>query len=405
MRGRAALTGLVGVAAVVMVGMLASCEEVEQFRDRRRPATPHEAYLRGLRDAGLASTALARAWIDQSVAAVRDPLPVELPFQEEGFIPPEDPTAVGYRFHLRRGQMLTVALDVESPDSTRVFLDFFRLPEDPADPPRPVPGVDTTATGMTYEPPRAGDFVVRVQPELLRGGRYRLSLSLDPAMAFPVQGRDTRAVGSVFGDPRDAGARAHHGVDIFAPRGTPALASAAGRVNRVNVTNLGGKVVWLRDSRLNRNIYYAHLDSQVVHDGQMVEVGDTLGFVGNTGNARTTPPHLHYGIYIRREGPVDPLPYLRRPSGRMPSLPSDPAVLGASLRTRAEVDVHRGPERDSPLVASLGAHAPVRVLGGTGGRFRVRLPGGGSGYLDARLTEPAESPVDRATAASGGMQR
>ncbi|HAC07583.1 MAG TPA: peptidase M23, partial [Gemmatimonadetes bacterium] len=57
----------------------------------------------------------------------------------------------------------------------------------------------------------------------------------------------------------------------------------AGRVNRVGLTNLGGKIVWVRDPVRGANVYYAHLDSQYVRDGDQVQVGDTLGFVGNTG--------------------------------------------------------------------------------------------------------------------------
>jgi hypothetical protein len=247
---------------------------------------------------------------------------------------------------------------------------------------------------MVYEPSRAGDFLVRVQPELLRGGHYRLSLALDPALAFPVEGHDTRAIGSVFGDPRDGGGRTHHGVDIFAPRGTPVLASAPGRVRRVEVTNRGGRVVWLRDDRRNRSLYYAHLDSQAVSDGMDVEVGDTVGFVGNSGNARTTPTHLHYGIYARGEGPIDPLPFLRRPPGRMPDWLGDAQVLGRRVRSRSDgLRVREGPGSESPVVAELSRHAPLHVLGGNGERLRVVLPDGRLGYVPLRLTEAADDAV------------
>ena len=95
--------------------------------------------------------------------------------------------------------------------------------------------------------------------------------------------------------------------DLFAPRGTPVLAASAGRVRGVRETSRGGKVVWIRDPVREASLYYAHLDSQHVSDGQMVKRGDTVGFVGNTGNARGTPPQLHFGLY--RRGPVDPYPF------------------------------------------------------------------------------------------------
>ena len=56
---------------------------------------------------------------------------------------------------------------------------------------------------------------------------------------------------------------------------------------------------------------WVHLDEQLVEPGQWVEPGDVVGRVGNTGNARTTPPHLHFAIYAEGQGPIDPDPFLR----------------------------------------------------------------------------------------------
>ena len=170
--------GFLAILALLLA--TAGCEEMEQFRDARRPATPHEAYLQGLHDAGLANTALSQAWIHEAAEALRTPRRVELPFQEEGYIAPEAPDAVGYRFSLRRGQTLTVRLRVESTENTRVFLDLLRVPEDPADPPRPV-AADTLGDGLFYEPTRDGDYLVRIQPELLRGGQFAVILLDAPA--------------------------------------------------------------------------------------------------------------------------------------------------------------------------------------------------------------------------------
>jgi hypothetical protein len=208
---------------------------------------------------------------------------------------------------------------------------------------------------------------------------------------------------SVFGVARDGGRRQHHGVDIFARRGTPVVSATSGRVNRVEVTNLGGKVVWVRDEKIRRNIYYAHLDSQTVQDGDWVEVGDTLGFVGNTGNARTTPPHLHFGIYSR--GPTDPDPYLR-PSPRMAELDVDPSAYGAWMRTENEgIRLRSGPSRRSSTLAELPEGAPLRVVGGSGEWYRVEGPEGEVGYIAARLVESAETPLERAVLASGEVVR
>ena len=100
-------------------------------------------------------------------------------------------------------------------------------------------------------------------------------------------------------------------MDIFAPRGTPALAAIDGYVSRVGTNNLGGNVIFLSDQSHGINLYYAHLDSFNVAQGKRVHLGDTLGFVGNTGNARTTGTHLHFGIYESGTRAIDPLPFIR----------------------------------------------------------------------------------------------
>jgi murein DD-endopeptidase MepM/ murein hydrolase activator NlpD len=78
----------------------------------------------------------------------------------------------------------------------------------------------------------------------------------------------------------------------------------------VTTNRLGGNVVWVWDAERGQALYYAHLDRQDVSAGSRVHAGDVLGRVGNTGNARTTPPHLHFGIYRPIEGAIDPLPFI-----------------------------------------------------------------------------------------------
>ena len=232
------------VAALLLAGALASsCERVEQVQDHFRDRTPHEAYLASLGDAGLTGTALVRDWIAVSLRAVEGAPLVELPFQEEGFIAPDEAVAMAYRLRIGRGQRLTGEVTLGTDANARVFVDLFRVPEEPADPLRPVLSVDTVPGEFSYEPWREGEYILRVQPELLRGGRYRVVLRLEAQLAFPVDGHGEDAIHSGFGSARDGGRRSHHGVDIFAPRGTPVLAAAAGVVSRVQVTNLGGKEI------------------------------------------------------------------------------------------------------------------------------------------------------------------
>lgn len=382
------------VGLVVLAAGVSACEQVEQVQDRFRDLTPHEAYQESLAQAGLSETALGRDWLTAGRSAVDRAAPVSLPFEEEGFITPEEPGAMAYRITIERGQKLTAEVSLRGEEGTRVFIDLFRAPSSEDDPARPIYSSDSVPESFVHEPYRGGEFILRLQPELLRGGQYRISLTLDAQLAFPVEGHGMPAIQSVFGVDRDGGRRSHHGVDIFARRGTPVLATSAGTINRVDVTTLGGKVVWLRDPVRNANLYFAHLDSQNVSSGDRVQPGDTIGFVGNTGNARTTPPHLHFGVYRRGEGPIDPAPFLRPPSGVPVQMTADLDQLGAWVRLRNEgIRLRAAPDGRAPVVRELEQYTPLRVLGGSGEYFRVRLPDGAQGYVAARLTETVDQPI------------
>ena len=391
-----------GVAALGALSVLAGCEPAEKFAERFRGLTPHEAYGASLAAAGLAETALGRDWTAAGWQVLESPASVSLPFQEEGFITPETPAAAAYRVQLDRGRKLLALVTLDSNEDARLFADLFRLPEHPGDRPRPVHSAEAksgaAAHTFEHEPWRGGEFVLRIQPELLRGGSYRVVLRQEAQLVFPVLGAGMSAVGSRFGAPRDGGRRSHHGVDVFAPRGTAVVAASAGRVSRVSDTRMGGKVVWVHDEVRRSRIYYAHLDSQHVRPGQVVEAGDTLGFVGNTGNARNTPPHLHFGIYRQREGPVDPYPFLDPPEGALPRSSADPSLMGLRVRPAiAAVGLRAAPGNASGLLATLSPEAELRVVGAArtagvpGSWYRVRTADGREGYVTAGAAAPDDT--------------
>lgn len=126
---------------------------------------------------------------------------------------------------------------------------------------------------------------------------------------FPVAGNKSN-VGSVWGQERDGGRRRHEGIDIFANKGTPLVAISDGVIEFVGNDELGGKTITLQPDDYEWEAYYAHLDKQYVSNGERVKKGQLIGTVGNTGNAKTTPPHLHFGIYTEN-GAIDPLPYVK----------------------------------------------------------------------------------------------
>jgi murein DD-endopeptidase MepM/ murein hydrolase activator NlpD len=100
-----------------------------------------------------------------------------------------------------------------------------------------------------------------------------------------------------FGAPRSGG-RTHKGADIFAPYGTPLYACERGFIAKVGVSTLGGIKLWLIGES-GTTYFYAHLSAYAdgIVDGLLVEAGTPVGYVGNTGNAISTPPHLHFEIH------------------------------------------------------------------------------------------------------------
>jgi peptidoglycan LD-endopeptidase LytH len=277
--------------------------------------TPHESYARALKAAGLMDTALGRDWIAAAERALAEPVVATLPVSVSVRHAETDPRAYGYRLELERGRVLVVEASFDAGEA-RVFIDLFRVAGD---------GTRTRVTSagegsrtLEHEARREGVYIVRIQPELLRGGALKIGQRTTASLTFPVSGRDVRAVKSYFLDPRDGGSRDHHGVDIFAPRDTPVVAAADGFVTNVGRNSLGGNVVWIWDPARRQSHYYAHLSTQAVSTGARVRAGDVVGYVGNTGNARGTPPHLHFGIYAPGEGPINPLPFVHGARGPQP---------------------------------------------------------------------------------------
>lgn len=382
------------LGSIGLVWAIAACTSVGPTGGLFQSASPHEQYERSLTDAKLNRTALGTDWVAAGQRALRDSFRISVPYRESGYFAANRPFAIGYRLNGQRGDKFIIKVDVQGQQEAQVFIDVFALDEQ-NQPDRTVSAKADTNV-LTWEVRRTQTHLIRIQPELLRSGRYTISITREPVLSFPVKGLDSRNISSYFGVPRDGGRRRHEGVDIFAPRGTPALAGANGVISRVGVNQLGGNVVFLSDNARNQNLYYAHLDRWNVTDGQRVSVGDTIGFVGNTGNARTTGPHLHFGIYTFGEGAVDPLPYIRRGLGPARQTPLSASRLGDSVRVSATRAVVRlAPNGDSPIVQELPRSSALMLLGGTTEWLRVELPDGRMGYVANSVVESSERLLRR----------
>ncbi len=139
------------------------------------------------------------------------------------------------------------------------------------------------------------------------------------SLSIPVQGITVADLSDTFGDPR-SGERAHEALDIMAPTGTPVLAVADGHVEKLFDSRLGGLTLYQFEPSGRFAYYYAHLDRYApgLHEGQPLRRGEVIGYVGATGNADPTAPHLHFAVFALGPGrewwkgtPVNPYPLLR----------------------------------------------------------------------------------------------
>ena len=118
-------------------------------------------------------------------------------------------------------------------------------------------------------------------------------------LTLPVDGVAVERLIDSFDDPRGAGTRMHRAVDILAPRGTAVRAVEPGTIARLDVSAAGGISIYQFDRDERYCYYYAHLDRYALglREGAVVGRGEVIGYVGTTGNAPRTTPHLHFAIY------------------------------------------------------------------------------------------------------------
>lgn len=192
--------------------------------------------------------------------------------------------------------------------------------------------------------------------------------SIAKELIFPISGK--ASIGSYWGDARDAGARKHEGIDIFASRGTPVVAVTDGYVIEVADDGIGGKSVTIQSDDYSWRSYYAHLDAQKVSKGQLVKKGQLIGTVGNTGNAKTTSPHLHFGIY-EYSGAIDPLPYVKTSPKIAAPVSAGPVVYKGS--GTAEPKVAKSTPAKNKKISPQIKTAAINILSGIFSRKIRRL--------------------------------
>jgi murein DD-endopeptidase MepM/ murein hydrolase activator NlpD len=183
----------------------------------------------------------------------------------------------------------------------------------------PSSGVDAqppTPSGIASSPtseigqPKPGETTLPRRPTSVRGntGRGGIRGNLQGYL-FPVLGQSNYV--NTWGAARASTGVPHQGTDIFAAEGTPVVATADGVLDRVGWNTIGGYRLWIFDQYGN-SFYYAHLSafSPLAVEGATVKRGDVIAFVGHTGDAQYTPPHLHFEVHPNNGAASNPFPFL-----------------------------------------------------------------------------------------------
>lgn len=353
--------------------------------------SPHDQYGDGLTSAGLKSTALGNSWFTMAEQSLSSPLTIKIPYKETGYFSSDRPAAAGLQFDALRGQKLTISVERKPATNFTLYMDLWKAGSN--GPPKHIAAADTLTYSIQHEVDENASYILRIQPELLTSGEYTLSIISGPSLAYPIKAPGKNHIKSFWGAERDGGARRHEGIDLFAAFRTPVVAATAGTVTRVNETTIGGKVVWLRAEDKNYSLYYAHLDSQLVQDGERVQAGDTLGLMGNTGNARFTSPHLHFGIYTFN-GAVDPLPFVNPVENEPEKVAASIKLIGKLARNgSASTYIYPQPNTNSTQMVQIQANTLLRVEAATSNWFKVSLPDRRQGYIRSTVLNDAGKPV------------
>jgi hypothetical protein len=128
-------------------------------------------------------------------------------------------------------------------------------------------------------------------------------------------------------------------------------------------------------------LYYAHLDSQIAHEGQVVRVGDTLGLMGNTGNAQNTPTHLHFGIYTNG-GAINPLPFIEVATQMPYNITAPFNAINSYAHTTRATAMYTGTSRSADKT-NLAPFSWLHIVAAAANWYKVVIADGTEGFVSS----------------------
>lgn len=368
----------------ILIFLISSCNN--QTLRIFKSSSARTQYVNALKSSGINSTKIGEEWQKSAIKAIEDAPELVVPVAIQGSFKSKSIEAKAWVIQLEQGATINILINWHASDSSKLIVDLLKGPDW-----KELKSFAVQNDSVKFEADITGSYLFRIQPELLGEGNFQVRINGTATYAvFPVEGKNSAAIQSVWGDDRDGGKRSHEGVDIFATRGTPVLSPVQGVVTAVRDHGLGGKQVWVRDPERDWNLYFAHLDSQIVRNLQRVNPGDTLGFVGNTGNAKTTAPHLHFGIY--QNGAINPLPAIKTEFNQVIELPEQqlPQLMKVSS---SQANMRSQPNTKSTVTSQLKANTPVFIMAATSDWFQIETVDGNIGFIYKELLTGVDSTV------------
>ncbi|WP_417884822.1 peptidoglycan DD-metalloendopeptidase family protein [Zunongwangia sp.] len=365
----------------ILLLIISGCSRLKKATNFITNASAREVYKRDYK----ISNDLFSIWNEQYKLGLQDNLKISLPYTENGHFLPKSFPVYTYNMKLHAGEIFNFEILTDSVNDL-VFIDFYLNSNDSLHSLKKLKSSKIDEHYFDYEIEKTGNYTLIFQPGIETHSNFVVKFYTTPTYIFPVLGAKNRNIQSYWGATRDEGSRSHEGIDIFSERGTPVLAVTNGRLGFTGKKGLGGKQVWLNDTKRRQSIYYAHLDSIAKTSGS-VKKGDTLGFVGNTGNARTTPPHLHFGIY--RQGAINPLYFVYQSGNFKPKLQHFDSNATNLLVESKLANLRNQPTTyNSTILDQVKNKDTLQLLGKTEDWYHVRSKNKSASFIHESLVSP-----------------
>ncbi|WP_026775076.1 M23 family metallopeptidase [Polaribacter sp. Hel_I_88] len=366
----------INIKIILVFLCFAACKQVQNLSDKFTKPSGKQVIESTFKD----NDTLSKKFEDVYEQAKNNNLELVLPSVIYTKSDSLDFSILSYKIFLEKGERLKIETNIDS-DSLQFASDIYSVLNDTLVSKNSIVSNEASLNHLNFEVFKTGYYKIVMFSEFTKKVDFNISVYTEPVFLFPVAGKGNKDIQSYWGAVRSGGKRKHEGIDIFAKRGTPVIASVDGFVATAKNSGLGGKQIWLKSGLFGKTLYYAHLDSITTSAGAYVKLGDTLGFVGNTGNAKGASPHLHFGIY-NSSGAINPLAFVKK-SYLPNSIEEKVFKNGITKLTKNELRIGSGVAYKK--IETFTENTPITILGKIDNWFHIKYADNIEGFMHESL--------------------